>query len=186
MIGQRDDIELIKGCIRGVPAMQKELVRRYAASLMSVARRYARHTPEAEDILQEAFISIFEKISTYDPNKGALGAWMRRIVVNKALMLYRKAHFQLEQSTDQLPETLEDVPEQVSPLNYDEIMALVAQLPEYARVVFNMAVIDGYKHEEIAEALQIPPGTSRSLLSRARKILQAKMIALQKNELAGI
>jgi RNA polymerase sigma factor (sigma-70 family) len=181
-----DTLLLIDACIRRQPAAQKELVRRYAGALLSVARRYARSHAEAEDILQDAFMLIFNKIKTFMPEKGPLHAWMRKIVINTALAHYRKFHFDFEQPTQTLPDTVESAPEVFSKLNYDEILELINDLPVGAREVFNMAVFDEFSHDEIGAALNIPAGTSRYLLSKARKILQEKILKLQENELARI
>lgn len=184
---QESDIQtLITGCKRGDPAAQKELVRRYAASLLSVARRYVRNTSEAEDILQDAFILIFNKIASYNPDKGAISTWMRRVVINTALAHYRRFRFQYETTVDQLPDQVEMAPDVLSKISFEEILNLVNDLPEGAREVFNLSVFDAFSHDEIAEILQIPAGTSRSLLSRARKLLQEKILKLKVNELASI
>jgi RNA polymerase sigma factor (sigma-70 family) len=181
-----DTLLLIDACIRRQPAAQKELVRRYAGALLSVARRYARSHAEAEDILQDAFILIFNKIKTFMPEKGPLHAWMRKIVVNTALAHYRRFYFDFEQAVQTLPDTAENAPDIFSKLNCDEILEWINNLPVGAREVFNMFVFDGYSHDEIGAVLNIPAGTSRYLLNKARKMLQEKILKLQENELAGI
>lgn len=184
---QESNIEaLINSCKQGAPAAQKELVRRFAASLLSVTRRYVRNPSEAEDILQDAFIMIFNKIATYDPDKGAISTWMRRVVINTALAHYRRFRFQFETTVGQFPDQVEMAPDVLSKISFDEIMNLVNDLPEGTREVFNLSVFDAFSHDEIAEILQIPAGTSRSLLSRARKLLQEKILKLKVNELANI
>jgi len=187
MIGPDTDIStLVDGCIRQRPAAQKELVRRYAATLLSVARRYARTPDAAEDILQEAYILIFRKIYQFQPEKGALAAWLRKIVIHTALAHYHNFRFQYEKATELLPDYPETAPDALAQLSFDEIVELIATLPEAARMVFHLSVFDDCSHAEIAALLHIPPGTSRSLLSRARKLLQEKIINRQSNELARI
>ncbi len=187
MTGPATDItKLLEGCIRRQPASQKELVRRYAATLLSVARRYARTADAAEDILQDAYILIFRKIDQFRMEKGLLLAWMRKIVINTALSHYRNFRFQWEKTTDVFPEALETAPDVLAQLSFDEILVLITTLPEGPRTVFNLAIFDQYSHEEIATLLQIPAGTSRSLLSRARKLLQEKILNRQSHELARI
>lgn len=181
-----DILELVQGCIGRHPASQKELVRRYAASLLSVARRYARNSEDAQDMLQNGFILIFEKIKTYDPDRGPLHAWLRKIVVNAALGHYRKMNFSHEKHVEILPENVDVSADIFAKMGFDEILALVNTLPDGAREVFNMAVFDDFSHEEIAQILNIPTGTSRSLLSRARRLLQEKILKTQSNELARI
>lgn len=181
-----DTLTLVADCIRRKPAAQKELVRRYAALLLSVARRYARNQAEAEDILQDSFLLIFDKMSTYQPEKGNLQNWMCKIVIHKALAHYRKYQFHFETTTDVLPDNQKTQSEVFPKMGFDEICALIQQLPEGMRQVFNLAVFDEYSHDEIAALLHIPAGTARSLLSRARKLLQEKITQLYAHELAGI
>ncbi len=187
MIGPDTDIStLVDGCIRQRPAAQKELVRRYAAILLSVARRYARTPDAAEDILQEAYILIFRKMHQFRADKGALVGWMRKIVIRTALGHYRNFRFQYEQATELLPDASDTAPDALAQLSFEEIVDLIATLPEAARMVFHLSVFDDCSHDEIAALLHIPAGTSRSLLSRARKLLQEKIINRQSNELARI
>ncbi len=187
MIGPDTDIfTLVDGCIRQHPAAEKELVRQYAAILLSVARRYARTPDAAEDILQEAYILIFKKIRQFQADKGSLLAWMRKIVIHTALAHYRNFRFQYEKATELLPDAFETAPDALAQLSFDEIVSLIATLPEASRTVFHLSVFDDYSHDEIAALLHIPAGTSRSLLSRARKQLQERIINRQSNELARI
>ncbi len=187
MIERELDIHtLVQGCIHRHPASQKELVRRYAASLLSVARRYARNNADAEDILQDCFILVFKKIQTFQPDKGTLAGWLRKIMVNTALAHYRKFNFSHEKTVEILPENVDVSADVFAKMSFDEILVLVNTLPEGAREVFNMAVFDDFSHDEIAATLGIPAGTSRSLLSRARRLLQEKIAKIQSNELARI
>lgn len=181
-----DIYTLVQGCIHRHPAAQKELVRRYAAALLSVARRYARNSADAEDILQDSFVLIFKNVHTFQSDKGTLSGWMRKIVVNTALAHYRRIHFQQEKVVEFLPDHADISADVFAKMGFDEILAVVNTLPEGAREVFNMAVFDDFSHEEIAVALDIPTGTSRSLLSRARRLLQEKIAKIQSNELARI
>ncbi len=181
-----DIIALVTGCIRQHPASQKELVRRYAANLLSVIRRYARNSADADDILQDCFVLAFKKISTYDLERGSLPGWLRKIAVNCALAHYRNLRFERERVQEFLPENVDVSADIFSKMGFDEILALVNTLPDGAREIFNMAVFDDFSHDEIAAALKIPAGTSRSLLSRARRLLQEKILNMQSNELARI
>lgn len=181
-----DIFALVQGCIRRQPASQKELVRRYAATLLSVARRYARNPSDADDILQDCFVLAFKKIESYDPARGSLIGWLRKIAVNCALAHYRNFRFNYERAAEILPENVDISSDVLSKLAFEDIMALVNTLPDGAREVFNMAVFDDFSHDEIAAALGIPAGTSRSLLSRGRRLLQEKILKLQSNELARI
>ena len=183
---EMDIFALVQGCIRQHPASQKEIVRRYAASLLSVIKRYARNSDDASDILQDCFILIFKKIGSFNPDKGSPSGWMRKIAVNSALAHYRKFHFDYEKTMELLPDNADVSSDIFSKMGFEEILTVVDTLPEGARMVFQMAVFDDFSHDEIAKILGISPGTSRSLLSRSRRLLQEKILKIQSNELARI
>ena len=171
--------DIIRGCQKGRAKYQKALVLRYSPQLMTVARRYCRDDHAAKDVLQDAFIRIFKGIKNYQPT-GSFVAWMRRIVINVALYNKGKSSYQNEQENlDQVTHPLIS-PEAISNLHTEDLIALIQQLPEGFRDVFNLYIIEGYSHDEIAELLQIAPGTSRSQLVRARQKLQAMILELEK------
>ncbi len=174
------DRELIEGCIREERACQEELFRRYAGKLLSICRRYARHEMEAEDLLQDTLIRIFDHLDKFE-YKGSFEGWMRRIAVNTALkncnrIGFRKESIGIDAGQDQVVD-----PEAVSHLSEEELLHLIRELPEGYRLVFNLYAIEGYSHKEIAEMLDIKEGTSRSQLVKARKMLQDKIQALKTN-----
>lgn len=171
--------ELIKGCIREDRYHQQELFRRYAGKMLVVCMRYARHQMEAEDILQDAFIKVFDNINSFE-FKGSFEGWIRRIVINTALKNYSRKSFKQEQiGLESYPE-LPLEPEIYAHLQVEELLRLIARLPEGYRLVFNLNVIEGYSHKEIADMLGIQESTSRSQLVKARKMLQSMIIDLQK------
>ena len=171
--------ELIKGCIREDRYHQQELFRRYAGKMLVVCMRYTRHEMEAEDILQDAFIKIFDNITRFE-FKGSFEGWVRRIVINTALKNYSKKSFKQEQiGLENYPE-LPLEPEVYAHLQEEELLRLIAKLPEGYRLVFNLYAVEGYSHKEIADMLGIQESTSRSQLVKARKMLQAMIIDLQK------
>lgn len=145
---------------------------------MTVCLRYASDQMEAEDLLMESFIKIYRYLYQYK-FEGSFEGWMRRIVVNNALkkMQRKKIHFE-EVLPDKITETVHA--SAYTHLNEKEILELVRQLPDGYRIVFNLFVIEGYSHEEIAEMLNIQPGTSRSQLVKARKLLQQQIFKQQK------
>ena len=171
--------DIIRGCQKGRAKYQKALVLRYSPMLMTVARRYCRDDHAAKDVLQESFIRVFRAIDRYQAT-GSFTAWMRRIVINVALQSKDKASYQREQTS------LEHVahpmvsPEAISSLNAEDLIALIQRLPEKFREVFNLYVVEGYSHDEIAQLLHIAPGTSRSQLTRARQKLQAMILEREK------
>lgn len=167
--------DIIRGCKQGVPFYQRALVERYSPMLMTVARRYARSRPGAEDTLQEALLKIFRAIPKYEPF-GSFEAWMRRIVVTTALQALDKNWQQRENGDLDAIEEPFLMPDVYAQLGAEELLLLIAKLPEGFRQIFNLHVIEQYPHTEIALMLGITESTSRSQLTRAKRLLQT-MIA---------
>jgi RNA polymerase sigma-70 factor (ECF subfamily) len=170
--------QLIQGCLAGDALCQRQLFNQYSARLMTVCIRYTNDQMEAEDLLMESFVKIYRYLYQYK-FEGSFEGWMRRIVVNGALKKLQRKKIQFEEV---VPEKIMETaaPSAYMHLNEKEILELVMQLPEGYRIVFNLFVIEGYSHEEIADMLQIQPGTSRSQLVKARKMLQQQINAQQK------
>jgi len=166
--------DIIKGCISGKPDAQEALYKKYSGKLFGISLRYTKDYSSAEDVLQDAFIKVFSNISSYR-GTGSFEGWIRRILINTALERFRK-HFQLY--------PISEINESDSAFNYDnvlndisvkDLLALIQELPPAYRMVFNLYAIDGYSHKEIGDMLNISEGTSKSNLSRARKLLQVKV-----------
>ena len=165
------DSDLLEGCIRGDRKMQHELYDRFAPKMYGVCLRYAANVEEAEDILQEGFIRVFKKIASFR-REGSFEGWIRRIFVNTAIEHYRKKIY-LQPITEHEETTVEGGYLSVlDNLAEKDIIRLVQQLSPGYRTVFNMYVVEGYSHKQIAEQLGISEGTSKSQLSRAKQILQ--------------
>ena len=146
--------------------------------MMGVALRYCKNKQEAEDVLQDSFIQAFDKIKTYK-NTGNLGAWLRKITLNKALELYRKKHkTPVLIELDKLEITLNN--KELEKLELNDLINKIQQLPLGFKTVFNLYAVEGYNHREIGELLNISVGTSKSQYSRARKMIQ-KMIIDEEN-----
>lgn len=163
--------DLLEGCRLGDRRMQQELYNRYASKMYGVCLRYAGNVEEAEDILQEGFIKIFNKINSYR-GEGSFEGWIRRIFVNTAIEHFRKKIYM-----QPITETEENAVEGkylsvLDNLAEKDIVRLIQQLSPGYRTVFNMYVVEGYTHKQIAEMLGISEGTSKSQLSRAKLILQ--------------
>jgi RNA polymerase sigma-70 factor (ECF subfamily) len=174
-------IHLISGCKKGDRNSQQDLYMHFADHVMSIAYRYARDLPEAEDILQNAFIKVFENINSYDAKKGSFEPWLSRIVINEALQLLKKnSRYLLTNRND--GEVFEQTVESniLELMEAEQIHALMHQLPDGYRIVFNLYVIEEYTHKEIATLLEITESASRSQLTRAKKMLR-KLIDQQKN-----
>jgi RNA polymerase sigma factor (sigma-70 family) len=170
--------EIIRGCKKQDPFYQKALVVQYSGLLMAVGRRYTRDAEAAKDILQEGLIKILRALPSYE-EQGNFDAWMKRIVINTALKAFDKSSFKNELYTiDDLPETAVD-PGVYSNMAADELIAVINQLPETYKTIFNLHAIEGYSHREISEMIGIEESTSRSQLTRARGMLKKY---LYKNE----
>ncbi len=174
--------EIIAGCLKKNAACQRMLFDLYARKLMSLCLRYAGSAPDAEDMLQESFVKIFSSIHQYE-YKGSFEGWIRKITVNTCLRkMERKNIFTdglsvLENTSD------ENWDDAISSLTEKELISLIGKLPEGYRVVFNLYIMEGYSHNEIAEMLKIEPVTSRSQLIKARRILQKQILVSQKTTL---
>lgn len=163
--------DLITGCIEGNRRMQEELYRRFAPRMYAVCLRYAGNAEEAEDILQEGFIKVFKKIGSFR-SEGSFEGWVRRIFVNTAIENFRRKRY-LMPVTEKEENTIEGKYISVlDELAEKDILGLVQELSPGYRTVFNMYVVEGYTHKEIADMLGISEGTSKSQLSRAKVILQ--------------
>jgi RNA polymerase sigma-70 factor (ECF subfamily) len=171
--------DLIQGCIRGDRKCQEALFRQYSGKMLVVCRRYARHHMEAEDILQDAFVKVFRNLEKFE-QRGSFEGWIRRIVVNTALKNIDKKSFTNEQIGGELDRDPGAIPSVYSTLGAEDLLQVIAQLPEGYRIVFNLYAIEGYSHKEIADMLDIGESTSRSQLVKARKMLQALILQTQK------
>ena len=147
--------------------------------LLSVCRRYARDEAMAKDVLQETLIRIFQNIGRYE-HTGSFEAWMRRIAVRRSLQWLEKSCFQHELQPVEAPGNQYADPEIYAQMGAEEIMGLLRELPKGFRTVFNLNVVEGYTHKEIAALLGITEATSRSQLLRARKLLQKLLIQQKK------
>jgi RNA polymerase sigma factor (sigma-70 family) len=163
--------DLLQGCIEGNRRMQEELYRRFSPRMYAVCLRYASNAEEAEDILQEGFIKIFKKLDSFR-SEGSFEGWIRRIFVNTAIEQFRRKRYLLP-VTEKEENTIEGKYFSVlDELAEKDILSLVQELSPGYRTVFNMYVVEGYTHKEIADMLGISEGTSKSQLSRAKVILQ--------------
>ena len=171
--------QLIEGCKRRKPAAQRALYARFSGQLFATAIRYTNGRQDAEDVLQDSFVKIFKHIDSYRKDFSFEG-WMRRIVVNTAITQYRRnLKHTHHQDIDDVHATPRDLENEHDPeFTADELESAIAQLPLGYRTVFCMYVIEGYKHQEIADQLGIDVNTSKSQLSRARKYLQRVLATL--------
>lgn len=160
---------LLEPCRKGDKKAQHELYQRMAPVLMGICRRYLTRIEEAEEALSNAFIKILTKLDSYT-GEGNFEGWMKRITVRECLSYLRRG---------KNPFDLDWEGEVVAPATYSDgaahLLLLVQALPVGYRTVFNLYAIEGYKHDEIAEMLDISVGTSKSQLSKARKLLKEQL-----------
>lgn len=166
---------LIEGCINKKRECQKLLFDRFAGKMMSVCLRYANHEQQAQDILQEGFIKLFAYIHQYR-SEGSFEGWMRRIFVSVATRQISKQKILFSEIDIGNMRDYSIDPSVVSKISEDEIHLMIRSMPDGYRMVFNLSVIEGYSHDEIATMLGIQATTSRGQLLKARKYLQAMIL----------
>lgn len=178
--------QIIKGCKKGKRNSFNMLYQRYASAMLGICYRYCKTRAEAEDVLQEGFIKVFQKIKTYE-GRGSFEGWLRRIMVNTAINHFKansKHYYHEDIDMDNninLKSDDEILPFQIeNGINKDQIIKLIQELPAGYQMVFNLYVIDGLTHQEIAEELKFSINTSKSQLSKARKWLRNKLTTKEK------
>ncbi len=167
--------KLISKCQKKELKAQKALYELYSAKLFSLSLKYSKNYAEAQDNLQDAFIAIFENIDQFK-HKGSFEGWMKRITINTALARYRNQKvFSLnyEELIVQPESDYTDLG-----ISLQTLLKYIQELPNRYRMVFNLYVLDGYSHKEIANMMKISEGTSKSNLARGRQILKDKINAL--------
>lgn len=176
------EADLIKACVRRDRKAQRMIYEKFAPRMFSVCIRYAGNRDSAKDLLQDGFITVFSKIGSYSGD-GSFEGWMRKIFVNTALMQLRKRD--VLRDTREISELKTNVPfedNMMDKVEGKDIYNLIKEMPDGFRTVFNLSVVDGYSHQEIAGQLGITEGASRSQLSRARSWLQERIVLLEKEK----
>lgn len=166
--------KLVRRCQKGEPKAQRALYDHFRSSMFGVCLRYAGNYDDAMDIFQDGFIKVFEKIGQFS-FKGAFEGWIRRIMVNTAFEKYRRQVIMspLTENTD--AEADDGDTDGYIEISREDLLNYIQELSPAYRIVFNLYVIEGHTHKEIAEMLDISEGTSKSNLSRARVILKEKV-----------
>lgn len=162
-----EETEIIQACIRKERWAQRKLYEAYYSSMMGVCLRYAGNADEAKDILHEGFIKVFKHLSKYEPGT-SLTAWIRRIMVNTAIDIYRKNIRRRTENIEQAYDISSNDADAISQCSEQEILEAVQLLSPAYRAVFNLYAIEGYPHKEIGAMLGITESTSRSNLVKAR------------------
>ena len=167
--------KIIQGCIKRDQRAQRLLYETYSPRMLAVCMRYTGSRAKAEDVMHDGFITVFEKIGSYN-RMGSFEGWIRRIFVNMALMSLRKAD--ILKFSDELDSAEREYSKEssvLSSISSKELMRLIASMPTGFRIVFNMYAIEGFSHQEIAKELNISEGSSRSQFSRARTWLRDRL-----------
>ncbi|MFP4288933.1 MAG: RNA polymerase sigma factor [Bacteroidales bacterium] len=168
--------EIVKGCIKGNRAMQGKLYKMFAPQLYALCLRYTGNDFDAQDVMQEGFVKIFNSLKDFQW-KGSLEGWMKKIFIHVALDRFRRKVHIL--SVDEIPETnnfSDKESSAIDDMSAKEILHIVQELPDQYRMVFNLYVLEGYSHHDISQILDIGVSTSRSNLVRAKNILKEKIV----------
>lgn len=167
---------IIEGCKKRNRKAQKELYDMFAPAMLGVCMRFTCNYQEAEDMMQEGFLKVLLHIDEYS-GKGAFVAWMRKIMVNTAITHYNKnlRHHHAYDITEVKESRISDNDAPEPEFTQEELLNVVAELSPGYRMIFNLYAVEGYKHKEIAEMLNIDINTSKSQYSRARKIIMDRL-----------
>jgi len=170
-----DFSQLIKACVAEDRKAQKKLYDLFASKMMMICLRYSKSDQEAEDILQESFIKIFKNLKNLREYTN-VAAWIKRIVINTALNYQRSKLYLYPMVNVEHLKISYDENVALSNFHHDELLQMIQDLPLGCQVIFNMYAIEGYTHKEIANKLDISEGTSKSQYSRAKSLLQLKLM----------
>lgn len=164
--------EVLHKCLQNDRAAQKQLYHSHKQRLMSLIYRYTMDITTAQDLLQETFILIFRKLDKYDAAKGSFESWTSRIAINKFLEMKRKKN-ELSCGVEVEEHLLAYESVVIDTMTLKELRLVISKLPEVHRVILNLFYFEDYDHKEIGELLNIAPSSSRSRLTRARKLLES-------------
>ena len=165
---------IISDCIAGNQKAMAKLYHLFAPKMFGVCLRYAKDATEAEDNLQDGFIKVFNSLKTFR-HDGSLEGWIRRIMVNVSLEKIRKQHWLYPVEDVSVYDSINLSDDVIAKISANDLMKIIQELPPRYRLVFNLYVIEGFSHQEIAQEMKITQGTSKSNLARAREILKKKV-----------
>lgn len=172
MSNEQEDIDIISGCKKGDRQAQERLYKNYYRAMMTICLRFTRNDEDAVEVLNNGFLKVFKNIQRYDSSQARLYTWIRTIVINSCIDFVKQ-----KQKLEKVNELNEDVevhiaPEIIEKIKMTELLQQIRKLAPATATVFNLYVIEGYNHKEIAQLLSITEGTSKWHLSEARKNLQ--------------
>jgi len=174
------DHELVRGCLEGKREAQRALFRQYAGKMLAICARYTESRAEAEDVMQEGFIKVFEKIHQWQ-GSGPLGGWIRMVMVNTALTHIRSRRKWKDHTDLNAAEELDagDM-NALSQMTVQELTDMITRMPPGYRTVFNLFAIEGYGHKEIADALGISENTSKTQFLKAKIWLKKTLETIER------
>lgn len=182
--------QIIKGCIKGKRHAFNMLYNKYASIMLGICLRYAQNKAEAEDILQEGFIKVFNKISSFE-GRGSFEGWLKRIMVNTAINYYKankkhQVHDSMDSQfgLDSIHANENEPFEMEQEIQQAELMQMINELPDGYRMVFNLYIFEGMSHQEISKIMEFTVSTSKSQLSKARKLLRLRIDELMKKKVS--
>ncbi len=173
------ELAIISACLKGDRRAQRLLYERYKIPMFTVCLRYGANRMEAEDMLQEGFVAVFKDLYQYDAAKGEFRHWLKRVIVNAALQVLRKQKLQYVELNDGYHQVEAQDVTIISELSTQELVKMIQLLPVGYRTVFNLYVMDGLSHQEIASELKITESTSKTQLFKAKKLIQKMITALE-------
>ena len=158
--------DLVTGCIKGERSAQYELYKQYSKAMYNICFRMLKNRADAEDILQEVFSYVFERISTFR-FESTIGAWIKRITINKCLNYINKNKIQL-QFMDELPDYTDEEQTEIPSFSVEKVKSALERLPDGYRMIFSLYLLEGYDHTEISQILKISQSTSKTLYRKAK------------------
>ncbi len=169
------DTELIQGCLRNERKSQELLYKRHFHAMMAMCMKYTKDEDKALLILNDGFLKVFQKLSSFR-SEGSLEGWIRRLIYHSLADFYKKENSYIRFIQFELPQEKQSLPMPGDPLEFQDLISLLDRIPERSSAVFRLFAIEGYSHEEISKMMQISTGTSKWHLSHARERLRALIL----------
>ena len=181
-IYRASELDMIEGCKKGDRQAQKLLYDRFSGKMYALCCRYVKDKMEAEDVLVTAFTKILDRIDQYK-SEGSFEGWIRRVIVNESLSYLRRNKSMYIETDIEAADHEPNYDRLENHLEAQDLLQVISELPSGYRIVFNLFAIDGYSHKEISKQLGINENTSKSQLSRARSLLQKRLLELEEADM---
>ena len=181
-IYRASELDMIEGCKKGDRQAQKLLYDRFSGKMYALCCRYVKDKMEAEDVFVTAFTKILDRIDQYK-SEGSFEGWIRRVIVNESLSYLRRNKSMYIETDIEAADHEPNYDRLENHLEAQDLLQVISELPSGYKIVFNLFAIDGYSHKEISKQLGINENTSKSQLSRARSLLQKRLLELEEAEM---